>query len=64
LCEEFATVCPAETTPEEWQTWLRGLSEQLTASCREVDPTSTEEIMQFAHAADVVEGESHAATTR
>lgn len=64
LCEEFASLCPADTTPEEWQTWLRGLSEQLTASCREVDPTSTEEMIQFAHAADVVEGESHAAAVK
>jgi hypothetical protein len=30
----------------------------LTASCREVDPTSTDEAMQQAHAADVVEGEN------
>ena len=64
LCEEFAAVCPADLTPEDWQTWLRGLSEQLTASCREVDPTSTEEMIAFAHAADVVEGESHAAVVK
>jgi superfamily II DNA/RNA helicase len=61
LCEEFAAVCPGDIIAEEWQTWLRSLSEQLTSSCREVDPTSTEEMMQYAHAADVVEGESHAA---
>ncbi len=61
MCEEFAAVCPKDLTPEEWQTWLRGLSEQLTASCRDVDPTSTEEMIAIAHAADVVEGETHAA---
>ena len=37
---------------------LRDLSERLTASCREVDPTSTDEAIQFARAADVVEGEA------
>ena len=39
---------------------LRDLSEQLTASCRAVDPASTDEIIQQAHAADVVEGEAEA----
>jgi hypothetical protein len=34
------------------------LSDLLTASCREVDPTSTDEVIQLAHAADVVEGEA------
>ncbi len=58
LCGEFAQVCPKETTPEEWQADLRDLSERLTASCREVDPASTDEAIQFAHAADVVEGEA------
>jgi superfamily II DNA/RNA helicase len=58
LCGEFAQVCPRETTPAEWQADLRDLSERLTASCREVDPTSTDEAIQFAHAADVVEGEA------
>jgi hypothetical protein len=60
LCGEFAQVCPPETTPAEWQADLRDLSEQLTASCREVDPTSTDEAIQYAHAADVVEGEATA----
>jgi superfamily II DNA/RNA helicase len=58
LCGEFSQVCPPETTPAEWQTDLRDLSERLTASCREVDPTSTDEAIQYAHAADVVEGEA------
>jgi superfamily II DNA/RNA helicase len=58
LCGEFAQVCPPETTAVEWQADLRDLSERLTASCREVDPASTDEAIQFAHAADVVEGEA------
>jgi superfamily II DNA/RNA helicase len=58
LCEEFAAQTPPELAPDEWQGFLRSLAEQLTASCREVDPTSTEELIEQAHAADVVEGEA------
>ena len=61
LCEEFAAATPPEVEPVVWQTELRELSERLAASCREVDPSSTEEAIQQAHAADLVEGESHAA---
>jgi superfamily II DNA/RNA helicase len=61
LCGEFAQVCPADTTPEEWQKDLRDLADRLTASCRAVDPTSTDEIIEMmAHKADVVEGEEAA----
>lgn len=63
LCEEFAAVTPADLEPADWQDWLRGLAEQLTASCRAVDPASTEEMIQYAHAADVVEGEVQAVQT-
>jgi superfamily II DNA/RNA helicase len=62
LCGEFTQVCPAETTPEEWRGFLRELADQLTASCRAVDPASTDEVIQQAHAADVVEGETEART--
>jgi superfamily II DNA/RNA helicase len=58
LLEEFAQVCPADITPEAWQAEVRELADLLTASCREVDPTSTDEVIQLAHAADVVEGEA------
>jgi superfamily II DNA/RNA helicase len=61
LCGEFAQVCPQGTTPEEWQADLRDLADRLTASCRAVDPASTDEVIQMAHAADVVEGESASA---
>jgi superfamily II DNA/RNA helicase len=60
LCGEFAQVCPKDTTPEAWQAELREISERLTASCRAVDPASTDEVIQYAHAADVVEGETPA----
>jgi superfamily II DNA/RNA helicase len=60
LCGEFAQVCPADVSREDWQRELRELAEQLTASCRAVDPASTDEVIQQAHAADVVEGEAAA----
>jgi hypothetical protein len=60
LCGEFAQVCPKDITPEDWQADLRDISERLTASCRAVDPASTDEVIQYAHAADVVEGETPA----
>lgn len=57
LCQEFAQVCPPEADPADWQAGMRDIAERLTASCREVDPASTEEMIELAHAADVVEGE-------
>jgi hypothetical protein len=61
LCGEFAQACPPDMTPEAWQAELRDLAGRLTESCRAVDPASTEEIIEQAHAADVVEGESNEA---
>ena len=58
LLGEFALVCPSDAEPAAWQAELREISEQLTASCREVDPASTDEMIEQAHAADVVEGEA------
>jgi superfamily II DNA/RNA helicase len=60
LCGEFAEVAPPDTEPDAWKAELRELSEQWTASCRAVDPTSTDEVIELAHAADVVEGEVEA----
>jgi superfamily II DNA/RNA helicase len=60
LCGEFMQVTPPETTAADWQAELRDLADQLTASCRAVDPASTDEVIQMAHAADVVEGETEA----
>lgn len=61
LMNEFLMVTPADTTTEEWQQDLREVIDKLTAACREVDPNSTEEVIEMAHAADVVEGETPAA---
>ncbi|SFI14396.1 Helicase conserved C-terminal domain-containing protein [Planctomicrobium piriforme] len=46
LCEEFAQVCPVGTTPEEWQADLSWISEILINSCREVDPESTDKVLE------------------
>jgi hypothetical protein len=58
LCGEFQALTPPEANPEEWQKDLRDIAEQLTVSCRAVDPQSTDEVIEMAHAADVVEGET------
>jgi hypothetical protein len=60
LCGEFSLLTPPDTSTALWQADLRDLSELLTASCRAVDPTSTDEMIEQAHAADVVEGEAEA----
>jgi hypothetical protein len=57
LLGEFAQVTPADADPEAWRAELRGIADQLTESCRAIDPASTDEVIQLSHAADVVEGE-------
>jgi len=63
LCGEFAQVVPTGLQAEDWQAELRELSDRLTASCRAVDPTSTDEVIQMARAADVVAGETAASSS-
>lgn len=58
LCQEFMMVNPPDMPAEEWQNELREVAERLTTTCREVDPQSTEEVIESFHAADVVEGET------
>jgi superfamily II DNA/RNA helicase len=60
LCAEFAEVCPDGVDHSEWRAELQDISDRLTASCREVDPASTDEIVQMAKAADVTKGEAEA----
>jgi superfamily II DNA/RNA helicase len=62
LCGEFAQVCPPDAAPETWQAELRELADALTTSCRVVDPASTDEMIEKAHAADIVEGETQVGT--
>ncbi len=58
LCGEFSQVCPKDVSESDWKTELRFFADTLTASCRDVDPASTDEAIERAHAADVVEGEN------
>ncbi len=58
LLGEFAAVTPADVGAEAWRADMRELADRLTESCRAVDPTSTDEAIELAHAADVVEGET------
>ena len=57
LLGEFTQVSPEGVDAAAWQADLRDIVDQLTASCRTIDPTSTDEAMASAHGADVVEGE-------
>ena len=60
LLEEFIQLTPPGIEKEQWERELRELGDKLTEACRKVDPTSTEETIKKAHAADIVEGEEHA----
>jgi hypothetical protein len=59
LCGEFAQLSPEGLEPGAWQEEMRAIADALTASCRDVDPASTDEAIEHAHAvADVVAGET------
>ncbi|VTU02682.1 dead deah box helicase domain protein : Helicase OS=uncultured planctomycete GN=HGMM_F01A04C03 PE=4 SV=1: DEAD: Helicase_C [Gemmataceae bacterium] len=60
LTEEFEQLTPPGVEGAVWKADLKEIADKLTDICRAVDPTSTEEAIKKAHAADVVEGEEHA----
>jgi hypothetical protein len=60
LLEEFEQLTPPGIEESDWKAQLKEITDRLTETCRAVDPTSTEETIKKAHAADVVEGEEHA----
>jgi hypothetical protein len=60
LIEEFEQLTPPGLEEKDWKTELKEITDKLTKICSAVDPTSTEETIKKAHAADVVEGEEHA----
>lgn len=60
LCGEFEHVTPDGMDPAVWRIEMRGLADLLTASCRSVDPESTDQILENVAAADVVMGEEAA----
>lgn len=46
LCGEFRLITPTGMTTEDWQKEMDEISDLLTAACRSVDPTSTDEVVQ------------------
>jgi hypothetical protein len=58
LCGEFADAQPTEGDPQAWHDEMVDIAARLTATCRAVDPTSTDQLIEEAQAADVVEGET------
>jgi superfamily II DNA/RNA helicase len=54
LLEEFIPHTPPGLTDSDWSDDLRGIAHQITASCREVDSQSTDQMLEEAHAAAAV----------
>jgi hypothetical protein len=55
LLEEFSALTPPGADPHSWQQELREMADVLTTACRQVDPQSTDQMIQRAHqAVDVV----------
>ena len=52
LCLELRTLCPPDTTEEEWNGDMTALAEQLTECCRRVDSTSTQDALDHAQHAE------------
>ena len=46
LLDEMANIPPIETTVETWEDPLDDLAEKLTETCRQIDPQSTDEMLQ------------------
>jgi superfamily II DNA/RNA helicase len=48
LTIELTRLCPPDTTEQEWVEDLTDIADRLTASCRQVDPDSTEHVLEQA----------------
>lgn len=46
LCQEFSQFCPSGTTEDEWKSEMNSISDQLTETCRAVDPESTDKALE------------------
>jgi superfamily II DNA/RNA helicase len=46
LLGEFTQFCPPETDPAEWCDDLRDMQQRLIQTCRQVDPTSTDKVLE------------------
>lgn len=49
LCEEFAQLTPPQTSPQDWQQELREIARVCTDACRQVDPESTDKMLESMH---------------
>lgn len=54
LCGEFSQVTPLEMDEAVWRDELRELAEKLTDCCRQIDPESTDQMLEMSKAADVL----------
>jgi hypothetical protein len=54
LIGEFAQLTPEGLDPADWQRDLREIAARISASCRAVDPTSTDYMLQHAGDQDLV----------
>lgn len=54
LCGEFSQVTPIGMDEAEWRDELRDLAEKLTETCRQIDPESTDQMLEMSQAADVL----------
>jgi len=51
LVGELTQLCPPEVSEDVWRSDLTDIAQRLAASCREVDPSSTEKALEQAQAA-------------
>ena len=56
LCGEFSQVTPIGMDEAVWRDELRDLSEKLSECCRQIDPQSTDDMLQMSQGADVLSG--------
>ncbi len=54
LCGEFSQVTPIGMDEAAWRDELRDLAEKLTETCRQIDPESTDQMLEMSQAADVL----------
>jgi len=55
LVGELAQLCPPDASEEEWRADMQDIAESLTASCRDIDPSSTEKVLEQVQAAAAAE---------
>jgi superfamily II DNA/RNA helicase len=52
LLAEFTPLCPPDAAEDQWRGELEDLSARFTETCRRVDPTSTEKVLEEAEAVE------------